>query len=87
MLGTLDKLYFASRLALSYAKNHIRKMWEDERGGTATVVIEIVMVGMILVLGFIFRKAIADLFANLWNSLVVNRETDYTKPEAIDNPF
>lgn len=88
MSNVIDRIYLAMCLRAYKAKEVLKEMWEEEKGGTSTVVIEIVMVGMILVLGFIFRKQIGSLFTNLWNSLV----TFSDKPSdpaigSMSNPF
>lgn len=74
MLNTVDRMYLGMCCRLEYMKRRMAGAWqelkEDEKGSTATVVIEIVMIGMVLVLGFAFRKQIGSLFASLWNSLV-----------------
>lgn len=95
MLNVMDRMYLTTCCRLSYMKRRIAGAWqemkEDERGSTATVVIEIVMIGMILVLGFMFRKQIGNLFVSLWENLVVNRNTNesdaMTGVSAEANPF
>ena len=92
MLNAMDRFYFAASLKMHQLKNAAGNMWqemkEDEKGGMSTVVIEIVMVGMILVLGFVFRKQIGDLLTSLWNSLV-KFDSSTTDPSisSVSNPF
>lgn len=88
MVNTMDRCYIAARLAMGRWKEKTRALWEEEKGGTATVVVEIVMVGMILVLGFVFREAIGNLFKELWDGLVTfgKKPSDPTI-SSIDNPF
>ena len=70
MVNVLDRAYLAACLKVQKCKESIKEMWEDEKGGTATVVIEIVMIGMVLVLGYMFRDTLANLFVGLWDNLV-----------------
>jgi len=94
MLNVVDRMYLAALLRLTMAREAIREkvheFWEEEKGSTATIVVEIVMVGMILVLAFIFRNAIGDLFASLWKSLVhfdANEDKPTPSVGEITNPF
>lgn len=95
MLNVVDRMYLSACCRLSYMKKRAAAAWqemkEDEKGSTATVVIEIVMIGMVLVLGFMFRKQIGNLFVQLWNNLVINRNTSendaLTGVSAESNPF
>lgn len=93
MLNFADRCYLNTRTRLEYMKRRAAASWkemqEDEVGGTATVVIEIVMIGMVLVLGFIFRKRIGQLFTDMWNSLVVFGEKSAvpTVETVTKNPF
>lgn len=88
MLNVLDRACISMMFCLNRARKSVREMWEEEKGSTSTIVIEIVMVGMILVLGFVFRKAIAGLFTNLWNSLIKFDESASDPTIApITNPF
>lgn len=92
MLNALDRCYISTALRIhrgkEKAKEAVHKWRTEELGGTSTVVIEIVMVGMILVLGYIFRGAIADLFASLWNSLIkFNDSAEEPSISAVSNPF
>lgn len=88
MFSVLDRAYISARLRLIMFKESLQEMWEEERGSTSTVVIEIVMIGMILVLGFIFRKQIGNLFTSLWNSLVkFDDSADTPSIESMTNPF
>ncbi len=92
MLNAVDRMYLGMCCRLGYMKKRLACAWqemkEDEKGSTATVVIEIVMIGMVLVLGFVFRKQIGNLFTQLWNSLVKFDENpgDVTI-ESMSNPF
>lgn len=92
MLNVLDRNYLNAKIRGEYAwkrmTNALKQMREDEAGGTATVVIEIVMIGMVLVLGYVFRDAIGGLFESLWKNLVTFSDTpnDVTV-ETISNPF
>lgn len=95
MLNAVDRMYLGMCCRLGYMKKRLVGAWqemkEDEKGGTATVVIEIVMIGMVLVLGFVFRKQIGNLFTQLWKNLVVGQNTKQSDatlgitPES--NPF
>lgn len=94
MLNTMDKIYFKTKLQAELMKNTAKRKWnelkEDEVGGTATVVIEIVMIGAILVLGYVFREAIGGLFKSLWEGLVkFTGDGDATTltPPSVENPF
>ncbi|MDL2301875.1 hypothetical protein LJC58_05925 [Lachnospiraceae bacterium OttesenSCG-928-D06] len=96
MMNVMDEIYFDVSFAAAKLKNKIKtavkEMHEDEKGGTATVVVEIVMVGMILVLGFAFRKQIGALFADLWKSLVIDKDESLkgnvgSGGGTFDNPF
>lgn len=92
MLNVVDRMYLGMCCRLGYMKKRLIGAWqdmkEDEKGSTATVVIEIVMIGMVLVLGFVFRKQIGNLFATLWNSLVKFQEKpDEVTMESMSNPF
>lgn len=94
MLNVVDRMYLDMCCRLGYMKKRLVGAWqemkEDEKGGTATVVIEIVMIGMVLVLGFMFRKQIGKLFADLWNKLVKFNEGgdyNYDVSSSMENPF
>lgn len=77
-----------TRLAKETVKAKLREWREEEKGSTSAIVVEIVMVGMILVLAFIFRKQIGELFANLWNSLVKFDDNPGTvTPPSMSSPF
>lgn len=93
MLNAVDRMYLGAMLRLAVLKQSVREkareLWEDQKGSTSTVVVEIVMVGMVLVLGFIFRKQIGELFAALWNSLVKfdDKSEEVSMPSSVTNPF
>lgn len=92
MVNAADRIYWNIMARLAFAgetaRRKARELWEEEKGGTSTIVVEIVMVGMILVLGFVFRKQIGELFTSLWNSLVKFKETsDTPSVESMSNPF
>lgn len=94
MFDVVDGMYLAviSRLMLaeSRVKESVKKFWEEEKGSTSTIVVEIVMVGMILVLAYIFREQIGNLFTELWNKLVhFNDNSNATDPSigSMENPF
>lgn len=92
MLNVLDRNYLNAKIRVEYTwkriKNALKEMREDEAGGPETVVISVVMIGMVLVLGYVFRGAIGNLFKSLWNNLVTfsDNPTDVTV-ETISNPF
>ncbi len=91
-MNTLDRMYWNAvrriRLAKETVRATVREWWEEERGSTSAIVVEIVLVGMILVLAFIFRKQIGQLFADLWNSLVKFDDNPGTvTPSSMSNPF
>lgn len=92
MLNAVDRMYLTACCRLSRMRDRAREAWqelkEDEKGSTSTVVIEIVMIGMVLVLGFVFRKQIGNLFSSLWNSLVKFDDKSGTPTiESMSNPF
>lgn len=92
MLNVVDRMYLTTCCRLGYLKKRIAGAWqemkEDEKGSTATVVIEIVMIGMVLVLGFMFREKIGKLFVQLWNNLVkFGDDPGEVSIENMSNPF
>ena len=93
MLDVVDGMYLAVMSRLMLAKNRVKErakeFWEEEKGSTSTIVVEIVMVGMILVLAYIFREQIGNLFSQLWNKLVHFDGNGKESIEAgsIENPF
>ena len=92
MLDVLDLMYLNAMSRFALAKKRIRenarRLWEDEKGSTSAIVIDIVLIGMVLVLAFVFRKQIGGLFADLWNSLVKFKEnSDPPTIESMSNPF
>lgn len=92
MLNAVDMMYLnimsRMKLAKETVKNRVREFWEEEQGSTSTIVVEIVMVGMILVLAFVFRKQIGSLFSSLWNSLVnFGESSGEPSIESMSNPF
>lgn len=85
-----DKMYLAAMCKIASAKQAIKEMWEEEKGSTSTVIIEIVMIGMVLVLAFMFRKAIGGLFSSLWNQLVspsTSGKPGTVSIDTMENPF
>lgn len=91
MLDAVDLMYLNIRDRLKLTREAVgkkaRQVWEEEKGSTSTVVIEIVMVGMILVLGYLFREQIGALFSSLWNTLVKGGGTGKATIESMANPF
>lgn len=92
MLHVADRMYLNAMLRLAVmrqkAGEKVRELWEDQKGSASTIVVEIVMIGMVLVLGFVFRKQIAALFTSLWSSLVKFDDSAETPSvPAMSNPF
>lgn len=89
MVNALDRAYITASIKVKRVKEALKEAWEEEKGGTSTVVIEIVMVGMILVLGYMFRKQIGGLFTSLWNDLVTkgSSATGEATISSMSNPF
>jgi len=92
MLHVIDRMYLNAMLRLAVLRQRAgekaRELWEDQKGSTSTIVVEIVMVGMILVLAFVFRKQIGGLFANLWKGLVhFDDDAGSVAPGSMENPF
>ncbi|MBR6862395.1 MAG: hypothetical protein IKM73_13850 [Acidaminococcaceae bacterium] len=61
---------------------------KDEQRGDAGVITAIVLIGIAVVLGFVFKDAIGTLAGNLWRSLVGGgAEGNATFNVGDDNPF
>ena len=73
------------QLRLSGAPRRLK----DEQRGDAGVITAIVLIGIAVVLGFIFRGAIVELAGNLWESLVGGGATGNTEAafNVGENPF
>lgn len=48
----------------------LHKMFSEERGASGTIE-AVIMIGIVVVIAFIFRTQILKLFEDLWNNLVV----------------
>ena len=60
---TCIKAYFGT-------KNGVRRFFTEEKGG-AEIIATVVVIGIVLVIAFLFRDALKALFISLWNGLVV----------------
>lgn len=47
----------------------LHKMFKEERGASGTIE-AVVIIGIVIVLAFLFRSAIFNLFKSLWDALV-----------------
>ena len=47
----------------------LHKMFKEERGASGTIE-AVVIIGIVIVLAFLFRSAIFNLFKSLWDGLV-----------------
>ena len=64
------------------AKSAMLRFKEEEHG-----IALIVVIGMVIAMGIVFREQLSKLFADLWNSLIVNQDKKPTLETIADNPF
>ena len=84
MNNLLNKIYFGIVKGKRKAKAIMHHFAHDEKGA-AEIIAMIVIIGLILVLAFVFRDAIIKLFQNLWNSFVKNADKKEKDP-SVDLP-
>lgn len=63
-------------------KYFFHKLTHDEKGG-AELVATLVIIGIVLVLAFVFRDQIAKLVGDLWNSLVRGENASGTQSSIV----
>lgn len=63
-------------------KYFFHKLAHEEKGG-AELVATLVIIGIVLVLAFIFRDQISGLAASLWNSLVQGNNASAEQSEIV----
>ena len=68
------------------AKSAMLRFKEEEHGGAEFIAL-IVVIGMVIAMGIVFREQLSKLFADLWNSLTVNQDKKPTLETIADNPF
>lgn len=56
---------------------------KNEENGGAELIATIVIIGIVLVLAFIFRDQISGLVANLWNSIVQGNNSDGSQQDIV----
>ena len=76
------------KTAVSYCKWKVdmwfRRIFKEQAGG-AELVATLVIVGIVLVLAFVFRDKIADLVKNLWNSIVKGDDPDAEQSNIVNS--
>lgn len=73
---------------LSYLKFRGEKFLynlKNEENGGAELIATIVIIGIVLVLAFVFRDQISGLVANLWNSLVQGGDSSANQNEIVSS--
>lgn len=65
----LDRMYIKAKLSFQRAMHYLL----EEEKGSSEVIALVVIIGIVLIIGFIFKDAILDLFQNLWNKLVAGK--------------
>ena len=53
------------------AREAMKKVLSEERGASGTIEL-VVIIGIVLVIAFLFRNSIGDLFESLFNDLIVD---------------
>lgn len=89
MVQRLDKMYIWAAIKQQRVKQQLKEMWEEERGGTSTIVIEIVMVGMVLALGYAFRETLGSFISSLFTQVTsqAGATNKYNATGSFSNPF
>lgn len=64
----LDQMYIKAKFSLKRALNHLL----NEEKGSSEVIALVVVIGIVLIIAFLFRDQIIKLFVDLWNNLVSN---------------
>lgn len=52
-----------------------KRVFKEQAGG-AEIIATIVIIGIVLVLALAFRQQLTDMVKELWNSMVVDQETE-----------
>ncbi len=58
---------------------------KNEENGGAELIATIVIIGIVLVLAFVFRDQIASLVANLWNSIVKGDDASAAQSDIVSS--
>ena len=73
------------KLALNYlwskAQTGLNRFKNEEHGGSEIIAL-VVVIGVVLIIAFIFKDAIGNLFVSLWNNFVVNGNKNTTQADA-----
>lgn len=81
----MNKLYLNLVFGLGRAKKKSKEVMNhflNEEKGAAEIIAMIVIIGVVLVIAFVFRKAIGDLFTSLWNTLVKGDKSGESKNDS-----
>ncbi len=60
----------------------LHKMFKEERGASGTIE-AVVLLGIVIILAFLFKDAIMKLFKGLWDSLVVGAARNNGTPNQV----
>lgn len=77
----LDKMYIKAKLSLQRAMHHL---FEEEKGSSEVIAL-VVIIGIVLILGFIFKDEILKLFQSLWNNLVAGKSRNNANSVNLSN--
>lgn len=59
-----------------------RRTFKEQAGG-AELIATLIIVGIVLILAFIFKDQLIDLVKNLWNGLLKNGDKDTTPDQVV----
>lgn len=77
----LDKMYIKTKLSLQRAMHYL---FEEEKGSSEVIAL-VVIIGIVLILGFIFKDEILKLFQSLWNKLVAGKSRNNANSVDLSN--
>jgi len=62
--------------------NWFKRVFNEQSGG-AELIATLVIVGIVLILAFVFKDKLIELVGNIWNGLVKNGDANTTQSEIV----
>lgn len=79
MLTALDSTMYYCKLKVD---GWFRRVFKEQAGG-AELIATLVIIGIVLILAFLFKDKLMELVKNLWNNLIKNGDATTTQSDVV----